>query len=91
MSEASGVSYSPRLRDIPAQVRDALLHVRSFIPEVDRVVFWEDGRWAYMTDDHKVPTFGSLIDVSILEAAGDAVANLSPGAPITYQLGEEDF
>jgi hypothetical protein len=79
-----------RSKEIPPAVREALNHVRTFYPEVDRVVFWADGRWAYMTDGHEVPKFDKRVVTGVLEDAGNAVANISPCAPIAYQLPDED-
>ncbi len=81
--------YEGGTPEMPFPVRKALEHVRVFHPEVDRVVFWADGRWAYMTDGHEVPKFDKRVDTGVLEDAGNAVGNLSPCAPIAFQLPDE--
>lgn len=82
------MQLDPPADQVPEEVLVALSHVRSVFPDVDRVVFWEDGRWAYMTDAHQVPPFDDRISTSILEDAGDAVANFSPCRIFAYQLPE---
>lgn len=73
---------------IPPLVLQALRHVRAHIPDVDRVVFWGDGRWAYMTDAHKAPSFdGLLIDTSLLE---DAAGDFPDCYPRAFQLPPEE-
>jgi len=73
---------------IPPRILTALLHVQSLHPEVDRVVFWADGRWAYMTDGHEVVKFDGRVDVGILE---DAHHDLPGEAlPLAYQLPENN-
>ncbi len=76
---------------MPPLVRKAMDHVRTFHPDVDRVVFWNDGRWAYMNDGHEIRQFDIRIDQGILEDAGDEVANLSPCAPIAFQLRDDEL
>ena len=80
----------PPADQVPEEVLVALKHVQSVLPDVDRVVFWEDGRWAYMTDAHQVPPFDDRISTSILEDAGDAVADFLPCRPFAYQLPDDD-
>lgn len=81
--------YEGGTPEMPFPVRKALEHVRAFHPEVDRVVFWADGRWAYMTDEHEVPKFDKRVDTGVLEDAGNAVGNISPCAPIAFQLPDD--
>jgi hypothetical protein len=58
----------------PPLVLKALRHVRAHIPEVDRVVFWGDDRWAFMTEGHEVPSFhGRRIDIGLLKDAANSV------------------
>lgn len=70
---------------IPAAVAAALAHVRQFHPEVTQVFFGTDHRWLYCSEAFEAPTFGTGIDVSILEAAADAVT-LVPAA-FTLEVG----
>lgn len=70
--------------EAPPLVRQAIRHVRAHIPGVDRVVFWGDGRWAFMTGDLVVPSFDGLhIDTSLLE---DAAGELPDAFPHAFQL-----
>lgn len=72
---------------IPPRIRTALYHVRAHLPEVDRVVFWEDTSWAYITPDNDIPSFEGLpINVGILD---DAVYDLN-GLPASFQLEDND-
>ena len=66
------------------KIEKAIKHVQSFIPSVDRVVYWNDCRWAFMNDEHEVVSFESYhnIDVGILEDAADSV----PTLPYAVQL-----
>lgn len=69
---------------MPPLVLQALRHVRAHIPDVDRVVFWGEGVWVFLTDCLTVPSFdGVLIDTSLLEEAADSVAD---GYPRAFQL-----
>lgn len=73
----------PTAPETPPVVLKALRHVRAHIPDVDRVVFWGDGRWEFMTDNLSSPTFLGLIDISLLEDAANAVGD---GYPHAFQL-----
>lgn len=64
--------------DAPAEVHAAFAHVRSVYPDVVLVAFQRDGRWLYMDSDFESPAFGAEIDVSILEAASDAIESALP-------------
>lgn len=67
------------------EIKKALDHVRTIFPDVCMVVFNKDGRWQYMDEDFKAPTFKSSpeeIDVSILEDALDS----APFLPYVYQI-----
>jgi hypothetical protein len=70
---------------LPFVARKALDHVRLFHPEVDRVTFWDDGRWSFMTDGHEVPKFDGRVDVGLLEDASDS---LPAGRPFAFQIHE---
>lgn len=70
---------------MPFVARKALDHVRSFHPEVDRVTFWDDGRWAFMTDGHEVTKFDGRVDVGLLE---EASSSLPAGRPFAFQIHE---
>lgn len=69
----------------PEPVRRALLHVRSFYPDVVMVAFQSDGRWQYMDANFKGPKFGPEVDVGILEAASNSV---NPCMPALFELEE---
>lgn len=70
---------------IPRSILAAILHVRSVLPDVDRVVYWEDTRWQFSDDNHRTPAFPPEINVSILEAAVYDLYDL----PAAYQYYPE--
>jgi hypothetical protein len=72
--------------ETPPLVLRALRHVRAHFPEVDRVVFWGDGKWTFLRHDHHNQKFDKLIDISLLEDAADSVAD---GYPHAFQLNPE--
>jgi hypothetical protein len=55
------------------KVRLAMVHVRSFFPNVDTVLFGTDARWLFMEGIEPVSFHGKDINVSILEDAIDSV------------------
>lgn len=59
----------------PDKVKNAINHVKQFHPDVDRVIFWKDGRWQYCTDSHDSPKFDDNMDIDILERTNDFVHN----------------
>ena len=68
---------------IPIKVKIALEHVRKFHPNVDRVVFWGEGRWLYCDNNLNPIPFDSRINVGILEDAMDEADNYN--LPIAFQ------
>lgn len=69
-------------------IKNAILHVRSFFPEVSILAFNSKGLWQYMTSDFESPNFeGINVDVSILETAADSVVSF----PAIFELPLEDF
>ena len=50
------------------KIRAAFQHVRGEHPEVTHVVFFENGKWLYLSEDSDIPIFEN-IDVSALEDA----------------------
>jgi hypothetical protein len=75
------------MSEVTPQIVKAMEHVRSVFPNVCIVVFTKDGRWNYMDDCFKAPSFkGTEIDASILEAACDSVLEF----PFIYQIDLED-
>ena len=78
------VSRLPAFQETPPVILKALKHVRAHFPEVDRVVFWGDGRWTFLCHDQK---FGKHIDTSLLEEAANEVAD---GYPHAFQLPPEE-
>lgn len=78
----------PVLRTMPPApdaVCAALHHVRSVHPDVVGVVFALDGRWQYLTEEFRGPSFGSAIDVMLLEQAVEAV-EAAVGLPAVYYV-----
>lgn len=57
----------------PVAVRQALEHVRSFLPDVDRVTFTPEGSWEYSENGDAPEGWPDEIDQPILQAAYDAV------------------
>lgn len=73
--------------ETPPIVLKAIRHVRAHIPDVDRVVYWNDDTFTFLTSAHTVPSFaGLLIDAGLLEAAAAVV---SADLPRAYQLNHE--
>ena len=70
---------------VTPEIIKALEHVKSIYPDVCMVVFNKDGRWQFMDEDFKAPTFAATpqeVDISILEDAADTV----PYLPYVYQM-----
>lgn len=66
-------------------IKQAITHVKEFLPDVDRVVIWEDGRWSFLNDNHDVIPFGNLpIDIGLLEDMVDSIP--CEYLPFAYQL-----
>lgn len=61
---------------IPAPVLTAMRHVREFLPAVDRVVFWSDGRWRWFTENYEAPAFVPGIDINLIQDACDSLTTL---------------
>lgn len=72
---------------IPEAVTRAFEHVRTAYPDVTEVVFDTDARWEYKRADGSAPNFEGQIDVSILEAAADALTSV----PACYGVREGRF
>lgn len=71
-----------RVNAMPHAVLLALEHVQSYHPDVVQVFFGVDNRWRYMDENMEAPEFHVGVNVSILEAASDAV----PYLPVAYAL-----
>jgi hypothetical protein len=71
---------------IPPLVLAALEHVHGIHPEVDRVVFWDDMTWCYMTYAHTLPDFDPGVDRSILDAAARSLEAF----PVAFQMQFEE-
>jgi hypothetical protein len=72
---------------IPTTVRDALLHVASFFPDLKQVTF-EDGFWVYSLRDGSAPSFENLpINISLLDDALDAAED-DRGPRCVYTMEE---
>ena len=57
----------------PVAVRQALEHVRSFLPDVDRVTFTPEGSWEYSQNGDAPESWHEGISADVLRAAWDAV------------------
>ena len=57
----------------PVAVRQALEHVRSFLPNVDRVTFTPEGSWEYSENGDAPEGWHEDISADVLRAAWDAV------------------
>lgn len=66
---------------MPPAVFEALQHVRSMFPRVDRVIYDVHGLWTYQTPEGYAPAFHTGIDVNLLNEASAAAM---PGK--TYSL-----
>lgn len=58
---------------ITDEVKAALKHVRLHHPEVTQVFYGVDCRWLFCGEAFEAPTFGSEIDVGLLEDAADSL------------------
>ncbi|AZU97965.1 hypothetical protein BZF66_05890 [Salmonella enterica] len=68
----------------PIEVQKAFEHVRSFFPDVNRVLYDEDCCWTYMDAFGAAPSFeGYDVDQAILEAGADAQYNIA--VPVAYK------
>lgn len=65
--------------------KQALEHVASIHPEVTHVMYFDDGRWLYITESGKPVKFTGAEDISLLESASDA-AYSDKGYPSAYSL-----
>lgn len=68
---------------LPEKIRLAFEEVRKHRPQVCMVMFTAAGRWVFMDEDHDIPAFKGLVDVSILEDAVDCAAE-DKGLPCAY-------
>lgn len=72
--------------DMPAEVRRAIEHVRTFLPDVTAVAYMRDKTWRFLTCNGLLPSFPNAdVDISILYAARNAVRTF----PCVFELPEE--
>lgn len=58
------------------EIKKAMEHIQAHHPEIVYVVYTAENRWLYADEDFKFPSFGSEIDIGILEDASDSVGFL---------------
>ena len=63
----------------------ALLHVRENHEEITHVFFTQSGSWLYTDDEFNAPTFGSEVDLDVVDAAACA-AFVDKGWPCAYSI-----
>jgi hypothetical protein len=73
------------VNEMPAKVKEALLHVKSVYPEVTQVFYGADQRWMYCGEAFSAPDFDlTKLNASLLEDAADSISFF----PAAFALNE---